>query len=340
MAARTVKRLPRSREEIRMPPSPFVAAALAVAFAAVAPAALAQAYPAKPVTVIVPQSPGGANDTVARVVMAKFSETLGQQFVIENRTGAGGNVGTGAAAKAPKDGYTLLLTVGSSHTINPALYKNAGFDPIKDFEPISLVATAPYVLVVNPSVPANNVAELITWVKAQPQPVNYASAGNGTLNHLFAEMFRADTGLALVHIPYKAAAASVTDVVSGQIPLTFASLPAATPFVRSGKLRLLGVAQEKRSALIPDTPTIGETVKGFGAISWYGLLAPAGTPKAIVDRLAAETRRVLALPDVKDRMNAAGAEPATNTPEQFATLIREELPRWARIVKASGAQVD
>jgi len=300
----------------------------------------AQAYPNKPVTVIVPQAPGGANDTDARVVAAKLSEQMGQQFLIENRTGAGGNVGSAAAAKAPKDGYTLILTVGSSHTINPALFRQPGFDPIKDFEPISLVATAPYVLVVNNNIPARNVAELITWIRAQSQPVNYASAGNGTLNHLFAEMFKSATGLNLVHIPYKAAAASVTDVVNGQIPLAFASLPAVTPFVKGGKLRMLGIAQERRSPLIPDVPPVGDTVKGFGAMSWYGLLAPAGTARDIINRLNAEVHKALASADVRERMNGQGAEAVVNTPEQFATLIRDEVPRWAAVVKSSGAQVD
>jgi tripartite-type tricarboxylate transporter receptor subunit TctC len=300
----------------------------------------AQTYPTRAVTVIVPQSPGGANDTVARIVLAKLSEALGQQFVVENRPGAGGNLGTQQAAKAPKDGYTLMLTVGSAHTINPALYKNAGFDPIKDFEPITVVGTAPYVLAVNANNPAKTVAELVAWIKAQPGTVNYASAGNGTLNHLFAEMFKQSAGINLVHIPYKAAAASVTDVVNGTIPMTFASLPAANPFARSGKLRLLGVASEKRTALLPDVPTIGETINGFGATSWYGLFAPAGTPRDIVAKLAAEVAKVVAQKDTQDRLAVGGGEPMSTTPEQFAALIRAELPRWAAIVKASGATVD
>jgi tripartite-type tricarboxylate transporter receptor subunit TctC len=289
----------------------------------------AQTYPTRAVTVIVPQSPGGANDTVARIVLAKLSEALGQQFVVENRPGAGGNLGTQQAAKAPKDGYTLMLTVGSAHTINPALYKNAGFDPIKDFE-----------LAVNANNPAKTVAELVAWIKAQPGTVNYASAGNGTLNHLFAEMFKQSAGINLVHIPYKAAAASVTDVVNGTIPMTFASLPAANPFARSGKLRLLGVASEKRTALLPDVPTIGETLKGFGATSWYGLFAPAGTPRDIVAKLATEVAKVVAQKDTQDRLAVGGGEPMSTTPDEFAALIRAELPRWAAIVKASGATVD
>jgi tripartite-type tricarboxylate transporter receptor subunit TctC len=316
-----------------------VAAALAALVAA--PFSVhAQSYPTRPVTVIVPQAPGGANDTVARVVLAKLSEAMGQQFVVENRTGAGGNVGTQYAAKAAKDGYTLLLTVGSAHTINPTLYKNAGFDPVRDFDPVSVVGTAPYVLAVNANVPVKNVAELVAWIKAQPSTVNYASAGNGTLNHLLAEMFKQAAGVNLLHIPYKAAAASVTDVVNGTIPVTFASLPAANPFAKSGKLRLLGVASEKRSALLPELPAISETVKGFGATSWYGLLAPAGTPRDIVARLATEVAKVVAQKDTQERLASGGGEPMSTTPEEFAALIRAELPRWAAIVNASGARVD
>lgn len=315
--------------------TPFLRAA-GIALFAVAATAMAQTYPVRPVTIIVPQAPGGANDTVARVVMAKMSESLGQQFVIENRTGAGGNVGTAAAAKAPKDGYTLLLTVGSSHTINPSLYKSTGFDPIKDFEPISLVATAPYVLAVNPNVPARNVAELIAWVRAQPQTVNYASAGNGTLNHLFAEMFKTATGLNMTHIPYKAAAASVTDVVNGTVPLTFSSLPAATPFVRSGKLRLLGVAEIRRTPLLPDVPPIADTVRGFGAISWYGLLAPAGTPRPAIARFNRDLTAALETAEIRQQLRDRGIDAAPGSPAEFTRFVREEERRWAPIVRKGG----
>ncbi len=300
----------------------------------------AQTYPVKPIRVIVPQAPGGANDTVARIVLNAMSENMGQQFVVENRTGAGGNIGTEAAAKAPHDGYTLFLTVGSSHTINPALYRKVPFDPIKDFTPIARVATAPYVLVVNPSVPAKTVKELIAFIKSKKDPMTYASAGNGTLNHLLAEMFKLAAGVDLVHIPYKAAAASVTDVVSGQVPLTFASLPAATPFIKSERLRLLGVAAPKRTPLMPDVPAIAETIPGFGAVSWYGLMAPAGTPKELIARLNAEVVKALNSKDVKDRMALQGAEVSPSTPEELAALIKDELPMWAAIVKASNAQVD
>ena len=317
-----------------------VASLLAVGLASFCPLAAAQdAYPTKPVTLIVPQAAGGANDTIARIFAQKFAETLGQPVVIENRVGAGGNIGTVAAAKAPKDGYTLLLTVNSAHVINPFLYKNVGFDPIKDFEPVSLVATAGYVLVAEPSFPARNVKELIDHVKAKPG-MAYASAGNGTLNHLLAEMLKLQAGLDMQHIPYKSAAASVQDVVGGRVPVSFQSVPSALGFVKSGKLKVLGVANEKRVPALPDVPTIGETLPGYGSTPWYGLFAPAGTPKAIVAKLHDATLKALANKDVQDKLVAQGCEAATSTPEQFVTAIRTEMPQWQKIVKQSGAAID
>ena len=313
----------------------FVVAA-GVAFGAAAQ----DKYPSRPVSVIVPQAPGGANDTVARIVAMRLSENLGQQFVVENRPGAGGNVGTALAAKAPRDGYTLLLTVQSAHVINPSLYKSTGFDPIKDFEPVSLVGTVAYVLVAHPSFPAKNVKELIEEVKSKPGQLNYASAGNGTLNHLLAELLKVQAGLDIVHIPYKGAVAAATDVVAGRVPLSFQSMPSVVSFVQAGKLKVLGVANEKRVPSLPDMPTIGETLPGYGATSWYGIFLPAGTPKDLVARLHAEIVKALGSKDLQEKMAQQGAEPASVTPEQFAALIRDELPKWAKAVKASGAQVD
>jgi tripartite-type tricarboxylate transporter receptor subunit TctC len=297
-------------------------------------------YPTKPVTMIVPQAPGGANDAVARILAAKLSEEMGQQFIVDNRPGAGGNIGTVAAARARPDGYTLLVTVSSAHVINPFLYKNAGFDPVKDFEPVALVATVAYLLVVNPSFPAKSVKELIDLAKAKPGDLQYASAGNGTLNHLLGEMLKTLAGIDMVHIPYKGAAASVTDVVGGRVPISFQSAPSSISFVKSGKLRVLGLANEKRVPTMPDVPTIGETVRGFGATPWYGVLAPAGTPKPIIAKLSAAIAKALDSKDLQHKMAAQGAEVAKSTPEQFAALIKEELPRWQKIVKTSGAQVD
>lgn len=304
-------------------------------------AALAQdKYPAKPVTVVVPQSPGGANDAIARIVAQKLSETLGQQFLVDNKPGAGGNIGTAGAAKSKNDGYTLLLTVNSAHVINPALYKNAGFDPVKDFEPITPVATAGYVLVANNNFPPKNVAELIAAAKAAPGKYTIASAGNGTLNHLIGEMLGKAAGIELTHVPYKGASAAVTDLVGGQVQVSVQSLPSSISFIKSGKLKVLGVVNEKRVAALPDTPTIGETIKGFGSTPWYGLFAPAGTPKAVVAQLQAAVVKVLEMPDTKEKLATVGCEPFKSTPEQFAMLIKDDLPKWAKIVKDSGATVD
>jgi tripartite-type tricarboxylate transporter receptor subunit TctC len=324
------------KPKIRFRGTLLLGSALLLAFGAVAQ----EKYPAKPVTLIVPQAPGGANDTVARLLAQRLSENLAQQFIVDNRPGAGGNIGTAAAAKARPDGYTLLLTVNSAHVINPFLYKNAGFDPVKDFEPVTPVATVAYVLVVNPSFPAKSVTELIELAKAKPGQLTYASAGNGTLNHLLGEMLKTSAGIDLVHVPYKGASASVTDVVAGRVPISFQSAPSAMSFIKSGKLRVLGVANEKRVPSMPDVPAISETLRGYGATPWYGVLAPAGTPKPIIARLNAEIGKALDNKDLQEKMAAQGAEVTKSTPEQFAATIKEELPRWARIVKESGAQVD
>ena len=316
--------------------------ALALALtAAVCGAAYAQdKYPSRPVTLIVPQAAGGANDAIARVVARKLTEQTGQSFIVENRPGAGGNIGTALVAKAKPDGYTLLLTANSAQVINPALYKSTGFDPIKDFEPVSPVATAGYVLVANPTFAPKNVTELVTLAKSQPGKITIASAGNGTLNHLIGEMLGKATGIELIHVPYKGAAGAVTDLVGGQVQVSVQSLPSSLAFIKSGKLKVLGVVNEKRVAALPDVPTIGETVKGFGSTPWYGVFAPAGTPKNIVAQMNAEIAKALDSKDAQDRLAGVGCEPYRSTPEQFATLVRADLPRWARIVKESGATID
>ncbi len=317
-------------------------AALATALAAViaAPTHAQAPYPNKPVTVIVPQNPGGANDTIARIVTQKLSEVMGQQFLVDNRAGAGGNIGTALAAKAKPDGYTLMLTVNSAHVINPALYKSTGFDPVKDFDPVSLVATAGYVLVANAAFSANSVTDLIAQAKAKPGSINYASAGNGTLNHLIGEMFKRAAGIDMQHIPYKGAAAAATDVAGGQVPVAVLSTPGALPFLQSGKIKVLGVVNEKRLVSMPNVPTIGETLPGFGSTPWYGLLAPAGTPKDIIARLHDAMGKVLASKEVIDKLAVVGCEVLPGNPSQFAALIRDDLPRWSKIVKDSGAQID
>ncbi|KQM80109.1 tripartite tricarboxylate transporter substrate binding protein [Xylophilus sp. Leaf220] len=298
------------------------------------------AYPTRPVTVVVPQGAGGANDAIARIVLQRVSELLGQSFVVDNRVGAGGNIGTAYSAKARPDGYTLMLTSDSAQVVAPALYKAPGFDPVKDFEPVAAVATAGYVLVANPAFPANTVAELIARAKAQPGAISYASAGNGTLNHLIAEVLRKQAGIDMQHVPYKSSAAAATDVVSGQVPVSVQSLPSSIGFIQAGKLKVLGVVNPKRVAALPDAPTIGETLPGFGFTPWYGLFAPAGTPPEIVAKLHGAVDKALAAKDIQDRLAQQGAEPWRLTSAQFGASVKTELARWATIVKDSGARVD
>jgi tripartite-type tricarboxylate transporter receptor subunit TctC len=314
--------------------------ALALSLSLMGPALAQDKYPSKVVTVVVPQAAGGANDAIARVIAQKLSEQMGQSFVVDNRTGAGGNVGTVAVARAKADGYTLMITADSSMVINPSLYKNTGFDPIKDFEPVGTVATAGYVLVAHPNFPAKNTAELIALAKQQPGKINIGSAGNGTLNHLIGEMLGKAAGIDLVHVPYKGSAAAVTDLVAGQVQVSVQSLPSSIAFIRSGKIKVLGVVNPQRLPALPDVPTMGETLKGFGATPWYGLFVPAGTPKTIVAQLNAEIAKALESKDVQERLAAVGCESFKSSQEQFANLVREDLPRWAKIVKASGATID
>lgn len=313
-------------------------AALLVVSAAQSPAQ--DRYPRRPVTIIVPQAPGGANDTIARFIGQKLSEQIGQPFIVENRPGAGGNIGSAYATKAAPDGYTLLMTVSSAHVINSALYRNTGFDPVKDFVPIATVATAGYVLVANRSFAPNTVKELIDAATAKPGEIMFASAGNGTLNHLIGEMLQQRAKIKLVHVPYKGAGPAVQDVVGGQIPISVQSLPSSLAFIKAGRLKVLAVTNEKRVAALPDVPTVGETLPGFGATPWYGLFAPAGTPAPVVARLQAEVAKALASPDLREKLAQQGCDVFISTPQQFAALIKEELPRWAAIVKTAGATVD
>ena len=308
--------------------------------ATAAPAAAQDKYPSKPITIVVPQGPGGGNDTIARIWGQKLSEAIKQPVTIDNRAGAGGNIGEAYAAKAPKDGYTLLLTLSSAHVTNPFLYKNPGFDPVKDFEPIGTVATAGYVLVANPDFPANNVKELIEIARKKPGEISYGSAGNGTLNHLLGEMLKTQAQIDIVHVPYKTAAAAVNDVMGGRVPISFQSVPSAISQIKSGKLKVLGVANEKRIPSMPSVPAIGETLPGYGATPWYGLFAPAGTPKEIVAFVQRENAKVLVDKDLQEKLALQGAEPYTLDTEQFAALVKQELPRWQKIVKESGATVD
>ncbi len=318
------------------------AAGLAVAAAlSLAGTALAQEkFPTKAITVIVPQAAGGGNDAIARIFGNEFSKVIGQPVVIDNRPGAGGNIGTAIAARAPKDGHSIMITLSSAHVVNPWLYKNPGFDPVKDFEPITPIAVGTYLLVGSSQFPAKTVQELIAFAKSKPGEIQYASAGNGTLNHLLGEMLKTAAKVDIQHVLYKGAAASVTDVVAGRIPISFQSMPSALPFMQAGKLRVIAVANEKRVKALPDVPAIGETIKGYGATPWYGMFAPAGTPKPVIAQIHAATLKALASKDIVEKLAVQGAEPWTTTPEQFGNIIKTELPKWQQIVKESGTTVD
>jgi len=303
------------------------------------------AYPSRPVLMVVPQAAGGTNDIVGRVVGQKLGEVLGGSVVVENRPGAGGNIGTQAVARAPKDGYTLLMTISSSQAINPALYKNPGFDPVMDFRPVSLIGAVPNVLLVNPSFPAKNVAELLALAKAKPGHYQYASAGNGTLNHLLGEMLNAMAGVSIQHVPYKGVAPAINDVLGGQLPMVFASLPSALSHIQAGKLRALAVSGPARSPVLPDVPALAETVPGYNGTLWIGLFAPAGVSSEILTRLQDGMAKALASKDLRAALEKQGVELA-GTPErpvsaeQFSMLLTEDIAKWARIVKSSGAAVD
>ena len=315
--------------------------ALLAAMLALASVAYAQdKFPSKSITVIIPQAAGGGNDAIARVFGQEFSKVLGTPVVIDNRPGAGGNIGTALAARAAKDGHTIMITLSSAHVVNPWLYKNAGFDPVKDFEPITPLAVGTYLFVGSWQFPAKTLKDVIALARARPGEIQYASAGNGTLNHLLGEMLKTAAKIDIQHVPYKGAAASVTDVVGGRIPISFQSMPSALPFMQSGKLRVIAVANEKRVKALPDVPAMSETIKGYGATPWYGMFAPAGTPKAAVAQLHAAALKTLASRDVIEKLAVQGAEPWTLTPDEFASYIKVELPRWAKIVKESGAQLD
>lgn len=302
-------------------------------------------YPGRPIVMVVPQAAGGTNDIVGRMVSQKLGEVLGGSVVVENRPGAGGNIGTQAVARAPKDGYTLLMTISSSQAINPALYKNPGFDPVKDFRPVSLIGAVPNVLLVHPSFPAKNVAELLALAKAKPGHYQYASAGNGTLNHLLGEMLNNMASVSFQHVPYKGVAPAINDVLGGQLPMLFASLPSALSHIQAGKLRALAVSGPARSPVLPDVPTLAETVAGYNGTLWIGLFAPSGVPPDVLARLQDGMAKALASKDLRASLEKQGVELAGSperpvSPEQFAVLLNEDIAKWARIVKSSGAAVD
>jgi tripartite-type tricarboxylate transporter receptor subunit TctC len=298
------------------------------------------AYPSKPIRMIVPYPPGGPTDVLGRIVAQKLSESLGQQVVVENRPGASGMIGSEVVAKAAPDGYTLL-TNASIHVINPSLYPKMNFDALRDFTPISLIAQVPLILVVNPGLPVKSVPELIALAKAQPNRLNFGSSGNAAAPHLAGESFKIATGVQMQHVPYKGSAPALTDLIGGQVQLIFDSMPSAMPHVKSGRVRALAVTTAKRSPTVPDLPTIAESgVPGFDISTWYGVWAPAGTPKDIVNKIAAEIAKALHQPAVRERLAALGAEPVGNTPEEFAAYCQSELAKWSKIVRESGAKAD
>jgi len=304
--------------------------------------ASAEPYPSRPITLVVPQAAGGTNDIVGRLVGQKLGEVMNNaSVVVDNRPGAGGNIGTQLVAKGPKDGYTLLMTISSSQAINPALYKNPGFDPVKDFKPVGLIGAVPNVLLVSPSFPAQDFNEFLKLARQKGANYQYASAGNGTLNHLLGEMLNSMAGISLQHVPYKGVAPAINDVLGGQLPIVFASLPSALSHIKAGKLRALAVSGDKRSPVLPDVPAIREAVPGYNGTLWIGLFAPAGVPADVLATLQDATRKALAAKDLRDKLDQQGVEiAAPTTPDQFSKLLQDDLAKWARIVKASGAAVD
>jgi tripartite-type tricarboxylate transporter receptor subunit TctC len=299
--------------------------------------AQAQTYPNRPIRMVVPHSPGGVTDVVTRIVSQPLSEALGQSIVVENRPGASGLVGTEAAAKAPADGYTLLQFV-DTNTIFPSVLKQIGHDPEKSFVPISLWVRGSHVIIANPAVPANNLKELIAYAKSKPGEVAFASPGIGSPQHLAAEILQAEAGIKLNHVPFKGGGQAIGDVVGGHVPLGLLGMAPTLPFIRDGKLKVIAVTGANRSSLLPDSATVGESIPGFQTIQWQGLVAPAGTPDAIVQRLHAETVKVMQMPAVIERLKGIGMEVATNSPAEFRTMIAAELKRWPSVVQKAGIQ--
>lgn len=304
-------------------------------------AANAQAYPNKPIHLIVPYPAGGATDVMARAIATKMAAALGVQMVVENRTGAGGNIAAGAAARSAPDGYTLFFGATGPLAVNPALYEKLPFDPAKDFAPIGMVGLMPLFVTVPVTLRVNSLKELVALAKSKPRTLNYASSGVGGTTHLAMELLKSHAGMEITHVPYKGTAAGVADMLGGTIDAMFDAWPTTGPHVKTGKLRFLAVGTAQRSALEPQVPTVAESgFPGFDLSVWYGLLAPAGTPTDIIAKLSAETAKVMASPELKERFAALGMEPLSSTPEQFASHIRSETTKWAKVVRDSGAKAE
>jgi tripartite-type tricarboxylate transporter receptor subunit TctC len=317
----------------------LIAGCILAAVLVALPAAAAD-YPARPVRLVVSFAPGGSVDMVARLLAAKLAERWAQQVVVDNRAGAGGNVSAELVARAQPDGYTLYLC-SASLVVNPGLYARVGYDPVRDFAPVSLVATVQSVLVAHPALPAKSVKELIALARSRPGQINYASTGSGTSGHLIMELFKTMAGIDLLHVPYKVIGQAQADIISGQVSLWFPTAPGALPHIQAGRIRALAVAGARRSDALPGVPTVAEAgVTGFDAATWYPLLAPAGTPRAIVDKVHRDLLQVLGQPDVRERLAGAGIEIVGSSPEELARHIRSEIPKWARVIKQSGARAD
>jgi tripartite-type tricarboxylate transporter receptor subunit TctC len=317
-----------------------VALAVALAAAGAAHAATQDNYPNKPIRLVVPFTPGGSTDILARLVAKQITDTFGQQCIIDNRPGAGGTIGMEIAARAAPDGYTLVMGHIGTLAVNPALYPKLSYDPLRDFQPITLVAMIPNMMSVNPKVAAKSVKEIIALAQAKPGSLNYGSGGNGSAAHLATEYFKLMTKTDIVHIPYKGTAPAVTDLLAGNISMMITGVPPQLGQVKAGRLRPIAVATAKRLPMFPDLPTIGETVKGYEATQWYGILAPAAVPKAHIGRLNAAIVKALHSPETKQQLSSEAAEPVGNSPEEFGKFIRSEMARWAPVVKQSGAKPD
>jgi tripartite-type tricarboxylate transporter receptor subunit TctC len=313
-----------------------------VALLASATAVIAQpaAYPTKPIRIVVAYTPAGATDILARTIGQKLNEAWGQAVIIDNRPGANGNIGTEYAAKATPDGYTLLMVTAGTHGINPGLYRKLGFDAVKDFAPVSLVAMVPNVFVVNNAVPSKDLKEFIAYAKANQGKLNYGSPGNGSTAHLSMELFKSMTGIQMVHVPYKGSAGVLADLIGGQIVVTMDNMPPYVPQVKAGKIRALAVSPARRSPALPDVPTVAEAgVPGYDSGAWFGLVAPANTPKDLVAKLSREIARILKLPDVSARLADLGAESVGSTPEQFSAHIKAEIAKWAKVIRDANVEL-
>ena len=318
-----------------------VAAALVAALPGSTRAQDAQGFPLKPIKIVVPFAPGGKSDVLARAIGQKLTATWGQPVVVENRPGAGGNIGAEVVARAKPDGYTLLLLDVGTLTISPSMFPNLPYDPLKDLAPVTMVAVSPHALVIHPSVPANSVPELIAYGKANPGKLNFATAGNGTAVHLASEQFKAMTGIEMTNVPYKGGAQALVAMVGGEVNITLNGLLATLPHIRSGKLKALAIAGTKRSEALPELPTVSEAgVPGFQSGSWQGLLATGGTPKDVIAKLNAAVVEILNTPEMKQQLATQGAEVVADTPEQFAAFLRDDLVKWTKIVKDAGIKPD